>query len=327
MARSSPTTLLPLRGMTLPVDDGRPMKPVMSASLRRATPKRREKLPPGLTIALAVSIALHLILLAVRFVMPQAALFKPPDSPLEVILVNAKSVDKALKPDAIAQFDLNGGGEHDQGRATSFLPRMPGVADGEVLKESQTAVQRLEAEQRHLVAQSADARTAVPPESPRRVEASDVSPTTDLTTSMKAIARLEAQVDKQTRDYNARPRRGYIGPTTRGTSYAMYYAQWKDKVERIGTLNYPAEARGHLYGDLTLRVTLNPDGTIYNDEVEVTRSSGSPVLDRAARRIVLLGAPYGRFSDELKRDYDIFEIFSTFRFTKGDALEMRSERK
>lgn len=303
------------------------MKPVISASNRRLARKPAPTLPNGLTIALAVSIGLHVILIAMRFVMPQASLFKPPDSPLEVILVNARSVDKALKPDAIAQFDLNGGGEQETGRATSFLPRMPQVADGEVLKESQAALQRLEAEQRHLVAQSSDSKIAIPPESPRTIETGDFAPTTDLTTSMKAIARLEAQVDKQTRDYNARPRRGYIGPTTRGTSYAMYYTQWKDKVERIGTLNYPQEARGHLYGDLTLRVTLNPDGSIYNDEVEVTRSSGSPVLDRAARRIVLLGAPYGRFSDELKRDYDIFEIFSTFRFTKGDALEMRFERK
>ena len=313
--------------MTLPVDDGRPMKPVVSAARRRVAAKPSKALPTGMSIALAVSVALHLILLAVRFVMPQSSLFKPPDSALEVILVNARSADKALKPDAIAQFDLNGGGENDTGRATSFLPRMPEVADGEVLKDSQTALQRLEAEQRHLVAQARDSTTAIPPESPRKVESGDVAPTTDLTTSMKAIARLEAQVDKQTRDYNARPRRGYIGPTTRGTSYAMYYAQWKDKVERLGTINYPQEARGHLYGDLTLRVTLNPDGTIYNDEVEVTRSSGSPVLDRAARRIVLLGAPYGRFSDELRRDYDIFEIYSTFRFTKGDALEMRSERR
>ena len=144
---------------------------------------------------------------------------------------------------------------------------------------------------------------------------------------MKAIARLEAQIDKETRDYNVRPRRGFIGPTTRGASYAMYYAQWKDRVERIGTVNYPSEARGRLYGELTLRVTLNPDGTIYNDEVEVTRSSGSPVLDRAARRIVLLGAPYARFSDELRREYDIFEIFSTFRFTRGDALEMRADHR
>jgi protein TonB len=311
----------------MPVDDGAPMKPFARGARRHPARRRSGFRPSGIAIALGVSVAIHLILLAMRFVMPHPSLFKPPDSPLEVILVNAKSADKALKPDAIAQFDLNGGGEHDTGRATSFLPRMSQVADGEVLKESQSAMQRLESEQRHLVTQTRESPIAVAPESPQKVDASDAAPTTDLTTSMKAIARLEAQVDKQTRDYNARPRRGYIGPTTRGTSYAMYYTQWKDKVERIGTINYPAEARGRIYGDLTLRVTLNPDGSIYNGEVEVTRSSGSAVLDRAARRIVLLGAPYGHFSDELKAEYDIFEIFSTFRFTKGDALEMRSERK
>ena len=325
--RSATPTLQPLRGHTLPADDGRPMRPV-GRSMQRTPVRRKGFEPTGLSIALGVSIALHLILIGMRFVMPQAALFKPPDSPLEVILVNARSADKPLKPTAIAQHDLNGGGEQEQGRATSFLPRDgQGTADGEVLKESQSAVQRLEAEQRHLVTQALASPLAVAPEAPRPVDANDAAPTTDLDTSTRAIARLEAQIDKQTRDYNARPRRGFIGPTTRGTSYAMYYAQWKDKVERIGTINYPAEARGHLYGDLTLRVTLNPDGTIYNNEVEVTRSSGSLVLDRAARRIVLLGAPYGRFSDELRREYDIFEIFSTFRFTKGDALEMRTEHR
>ena len=149
----------------------------------------------------------------------------------------------------------------------------------------------------------------------------------DLSDSVKAIARLEAQIEKQTSDYTARPRRGYIGPNTRGASYAMYYNQWKDKVERIGTVNYPEEARGHIYGDLDLSVTLNPDGSIYNEEVNVTRSSGSPVLDRAAKRIVRFGAPYGRFSEDLKREYDIFEIKSTFRFTKGDGFEMRFEKR
>ena len=311
----------------MPVDDGRPMRPIERRSHRRATPSALLFGSGVLGIALGVSVALHCVLLAVRFVMPQASLFKPPDSPLEVILVNARSTDKPLKPDAIAQFDLNGGGDDMTGRATSFQPRMAEMSDGEALKESQTALQRLEVQQRSLMTRAGEAPLAVAPEAPRKLETNESAPTDDLTTSMKAIARLEAQVDKQTRDYNARPRRGFIGPTTRGTSYAMYYSQWKDKVERLGTVNYPAEARGHLYGDLTLRVTLNADGTIYNGDVEVTRSSGSAVLDRAARRIVLLGAPYGRFSEELRREYDIFEIFSTFRFTKGDALEMRSVRR
>ena len=289
--------------------------------------RRHARQPTGLTVALGVSIALHLILLAVRFIAPNAMLFKPPDSPLEVILVNARSNDKPVKAEAIAQHDLNGGGENEIGRATSFLPAKPQVSDGEVLKETQSAVARIESERPRVVAQTRASPMSVPDETPPKTDNPEAIAPLELTTSMKAIARLEAQVDKQTRDYNTRPRRGYIGPTTRGASYAMYYTQWKDKVERIGTVNYPEEARGRIYGQLVLRVTLNPDGSIYNDEVEVTKSSGSPVLDRAAKRIVRLGAPYGRFSEDLKAEFDVFEIFSTFRFTRGDALEMQAERR
>lgn len=282
--------------------------------------------PTGLTIALTVSIALHLILLAVRFAMPHPSLFRPPQSSLEVILVNARSADKPVKPEALAQADLNGGGENDTGRATSFLPRSAAPSDGEVLKESQSAASSADAAQRRLLTQNGRAPSSLVPDAPPKVETPELAPMPDYTMSAKAIARLEAQVDKETHDYNARPRRGYIGPTTRGVSYAMYYAQWKDKVERIGTINYPEEARGKIYGDLVLRVTLNPDGTIYNDEVDITQSSGSPVLDRAAKRIVRLAAPYGRFPDDLRGAFDIFEIYSTFRFTRGDLLEMRTGR-
>jgi protein TonB len=327
--RAGAPTLIPIRGQTLPVDDGRPMRPVRRPDNRgRRSGRRRQDAEKsiGLMIAITVSVALHLVVIAVRFVMPQAALFKPPDSPLEIILVNAKSADRPVKPDAIAQYDLNGGGDNDRGRATSFLPRRSEVSDGETLKDSRSATQQIEQQQRRLFTQTRDSATTVAPEAPQKVETEDTALTTDLTTS-KAIARLEAQIDKQTRDYNTKPRRGFIGPTTRGASYALYYAQWKDRVERIGTMNYPAEARGHIYGDLTLRVTLKPNGAIYNDEVVVVRSSGSPVLDRAARRIVLMGAPYAPFSEELKREFDVFEIFSTFRFTKGDALEMRTDHR
>ena len=299
-----------------------PSGPAIARRVNTARQRPHGFRPSGLMIALTVSVALHLILLAIRFVTPQPPLAKPPDSPLEVILVNARSNDKPVAPTAIAQFDLNGGGEQDKGRATSFLPRERDSSDGEVLKESQSAAERVDPERRRLVTQNRPTAAAVTPEAPPKAQPADAAQQTDLTTSMKAIARLEAQIDKDTRDLNARPRRGYIGPTTRGASYALYYSQWKDRVERIGTLNYPEQARGRIYGDLMLRVVLNADGTIYHDEVEVTRSSGSPILDRAAKRIVRLGAPYGRFSDELRSQYDIFEIRSTFRFTHGAAQEM-----
>lgn len=279
-----------------------------------------------LLVALGVSVAVHAVVLAIRFVPPSEIRFKSSDQPLEVVLVNARSPEPPLRPQALAQANLNGGGEHDKGRVTSFLPRLAEQVDAEALQASRRTVAALEEAQKKLLTQMQANAAAVPPEPPPQAKpAPEPAPRAplDVRETVKAIARMEAQLDRQINDYNARPRRGFIGPSTRAVGYAMYYNQWKDKVERIGTTNYPEEARGRLYGELTLSVTLNPDGSIYNDEINVTRSSGVPVLDRAAVRIVRMGAPYGRFSGDMRRDYDVFEIVTKFSFTRGDGFETR----
>jgi len=276
-----------------------------------------------LHLAVALSLVVHAIVLTMRFAPVNPARLKSTDQPLEVILVNARSQAEPARPQALAQARLNGGGEHDKGRATSFLPRAATREDNEALQASQRNVARLEEEQKRLLSQMQAAVTVVKPEPPQQKAPEPPQPRApiDVRETVRAIARMEAQLDKQISDYNGRPRRAFIGPSTKQVSYAMYYSQWKDKVERVGTINYPEEARGRLYGDLTLVVTLNPDGTIYNDQIEVTRSSGYPVLDRAAVRIVRLAAPYGRFSTDMRRDYDVFEIVTKFSFTRGDGFE------
>jgi protein TonB len=283
-------------------------------------PMRRDTV---LHVAIALSLVVHAILLVIRFVPADALRFKSMDNPLEVILVNARSQTMPVKAEAAAQAHLNGGGEHDKGRARSFLPRAATVEDSDALQQSQRNLARLEEQQKKLLSQMQATATAVTPEPPQQKAPEPPRPRAplDARESARAIARMEAQVDKQISDYNARPRRGFIGPSTKAVSYAMYYSQWKDKVERVGTINYPEEARGRLYGELTLVVALNPDGTIYNDHVEVTQSSGSAVLDRAAIRIVRLSAPFGRFGPEMRRDYDVFEIVTRFSFTRGDGFE------
>lgn len=282
-----------------------------------------------LHLAIALSVIAHAVVLAIRFVPPDALRFKPDNRAIEVILVNARSQEAPVKADALAQSNLSGGGEQEKGRVTSFLPRSARVEDGDALEASRRAVAQLEEQQRKLLSQMRSTPQAVAPEpAPQPVEAPPAAPLAPLNVrdTVKAIARMEAQLDKQINDYNARPRRGYIGPNTRGVSYAMYYNQWKDKVERVGTLNYPEEARGKLYGELVLVVTLNFDGTIYNDEIQISRSSGYPVLDRAAARIVRLAAPYGRFAAEMRKDYDVFEIITKFTFTRGDGFEARVQK-
>lgn len=276
--------------------------------------------------AIAVSIALHALLLAVRFIGPDAMRFKHDDTALDIILVN-KSGTKPVKATAIAQADLNGGGESEKGRAKSFLPASAQPNDGTVIKDPSSTVARLEAEQKKLLTQLQQAAAAIAPETEAPAQPVTDTELADLNTLRQQIARQEAQLDRQIQDYNSRPQRGFIGPSTRRASYAMYYRAWADKIERIGTLNYPEEARGRLYGTLILAVVLNPDGSIYNDEVVVKSSSGYPILDRAAKRIVRMAAPYGRFPDDMRRENDVYEIVAKFAFTREDAFEAEVGRR
>ena len=271
--------------------------------------------------AIAVSLAVHAILLAVHFVSPDAIRFKSSEHTLDVILVN-KSGMRPVKATALAQSDLNGGGEQEKGRAKSFLVASNHASDGESLKDPQTSVSHLEQQQVRLLSQLRQSPNAVAPDSqPAPQSQPDADSLTDPATLKQKISRMEAQIDKEIDDYNSRPRRGFVGPNTRRAADAMYYTELASKIERIGTLNFPAEARGRYYGSLILSVTLSPDGSIYNDEVVVTQSSGYPVLDRAAKRIVRMAAPYGRFPAEMRRDYDIYEFVAKFAFLRGDTFE------
>lgn len=140
------------------------------------------------------------------------------------------------------------------------------------------------------------------------------SATSLLTNSMK-IAALSARIDKQLVAKAERPKRKFISASTREYKYASYMEAWRSKVERVGNLNYPEEARKRkLSGSLVLDVALNPDGTINN--ITVRQPSGHKVLDDAAIRIVKLSAPFAPFPDAIHGETDILHIIRTWQFLK-----------
>ena len=143
----------------------------------------------------------------------------------------------------------------------------------------------------------------------------------DLMDSVAAIARLEAQIDRRLDEFSKRPRKVQIGTRAREHRFAQYAEDWRQKVERIGTLNYPEAARGKLYGNLVLTVSIRADGTV--ERIEVDRSSGHDVLDQAAIEIVRLAAPYAPFPPDIRADTDIIEITRTWSFTNSNQLRTR----
>lgn len=270
-----------------------------------------------LAFAIGASIVLHAFALALRFAPPAPLSFAPIDPQLEVVLVNAKTDARPLKPELLAQENLVGGGEHEQGRARSPLPAQATVQDGDAVALQRRRVAELEAQQRQLLALARGPQSYLQPEQP--VEPSPiVEPGRDAEDTDAAIARLQAQIDRQVSDYNKRPKRLTYGVNATGVSYARYVDDWAQRIERLGTERYPREARGRVYGALIITVEIDRNGKVV--DVIVNRKSKHEVLNRAVRDIVHAGAPYERFTPEMARDGDILQIVRTWNFT-NDVLE------
>jgi protein TonB len=274
----------------------------------------------SLTLALGVSLLIHAVLLAVRFTPPDF-IDKARERALDVILVNSKSSSRPTNAQAKAQANLDGGGNTEEDRrATTPLPPSKHTKEGDALLETQRRVAELEAQQQQMMTRlkseksvSADkARDTPTPQTAPNISG------TDLASNAMAIARLEAQIDRQTSEYNQRPRVARIGARVEEYRFAQYVEDWRQKIERIGNLNYPDAARGRLYGSLVLTVIIKANGDL--ERVEVSRSSGKSLLDDAARRIVQMAAPYAAFPEAIRRDTDVLEITRTWTFTNADRL-------
>lgn len=134
------------------------------------------------------------------------------------------------------------------------------------------------------------------------------------------IASLEAKIKKDFEAYKKFPRRKFIGARTQESRFAQYIENWRIKLERIGSANYPEEARQNkINGSVQLTVSIRPDGSV--DNIEVNRSSGQRILDEAAVRIVKLASPFDPFPDDIRRDTDILSITRTWHFTHTGKSE------
>ena len=277
------------------------------------------KSPSTLQIALGVSIALHAVLLTVRFIDPERFNRVFQDTPLEVILVNAKSNEKPDFAKAIAQASLAGGGELEKGRATSPLPPSALMALGEASEDAQRKVESLQEQQMQLLAQLKKQLASMPP--PDMTLAANNSEQAEREEKRKQLIKILAEIEKRINEENARPKKRYVSPATREEVYAVYYDALRRKIEDKGTLNFPAMAGKKLYGELTMVVTVNFDGRVL--DTEVVETSGNLTLDRRAQIIVRGTGPFGNFNEAMRRKADQIVVVSRFKFTRDDTLETR----
>jgi periplasmic protein TonB len=275
------------------------------------------------TLALALSILLHAVALSIHFKLPDIIRDNYLSPPLEIVLVNSKTKAKPVKADVLAQAHLDGGGNTDEDRrARTPMPVLKATEQGADARRAARRVQELEAQQQKMMSQLQAAKKVATVEQPQKASASEVlQPQVsgqELASGALAIARMEAQISHQLDEYNKRPRKVFVGSRAKEYRFAQYVEDWRLKVERIGNLNYPDDARGRIYGSLVLSVSIKADGKL--DAVEVQRSSGHPILDRAAERIVKMASPYASFPANIIRDTDILVITRTWTFARGDKL-------
>ena len=270
-----------------------------------------------LQIALGVSVGFHALVLSVRFIDPERFNRMFQDTPLEVILVNAKSNEKSDFAKAIAQASLAGGGQQEKGRATSPLPPSALIEMGEAAEDARRQVESLQEQQTQLLTQFKKQLAALPP--PDLTQPSNNPAQKERQERRKQLVNLLAEIEKRISEENARPKKRYISPATREEVYAVYYDELRRKIEAKGTVNFPELAGKKMYGELTMTVTINFDGRVL--DTEVVETSGNLTLDRRAQIIVRGTGPFNKFSTAMRLKADQIVVVSRFKFTRDDSLE------
>jgi len=280
------------------------------------------------TFTVGVSVLVHVVaIVLVRFSPPDPrTLFNR--APLEIVLVNARSKTAPTKADVLAQANLDGGGNTDEANRHIKTPLPAQQVENPSPELTQAAKRQTEQEARlrKLLDQvqntpklSADAARANPhpSETPLDLNA--------LRQQASEIDRKEGEIARELAAYQTRPRKAFVGARAKGVVEARYVDDWRIKVERIGTLNYPTDGRGQrLSGKLLITVEIKADGSL--GAVTIDRSSGNRDLDEAAKRILRMAAPFPVLPqgilDDTGKPADILSITRAWTFARGDN-EMR----
>ena len=273
----------------------------------------------GFTLLLAAIIHLALIL-GVSFSFEEPSQIS---KSLEITLASFKSDKAPDKADYLAQINQQGSGtlEHKAAPKTNEQALFQDQEVRRVTPPSAPPPAKQETPQKTALATTTrqPEKTAIKHKEVPQAKPVQQVAVFDSTQLSNAIASLEAELAQDVQRYAKRPKIQRLNAaSTMRDKGAWYKDEWRKKVERVGNLNYPAQARQQrIYGSLRLLVSINRDGTLY--EVQILESSGHDVLDQAALKIVRLAAPYTPFTGDLN-EFDRLEIIRTWRFDRGDRL-------
>lgn len=286
---------------------------------------------PGdrLGMMLFLGAMLHgLLILGISFATPEPDKTDPLPT-LDIILVQSKSIKAPEKVDYLAQANQQGGGTLEEKTHPSKPVKgpspVPNNSVSQVLSKPAPQKKIITAEKKHVTSTAGrDIILSRPNKKPEK-EIKEINDTRRLVSRSLEIASLTEEINRKIQHYASRPRKKHINASTREFAPAAYMDAWTRKVERIGNLNYPDEARRQkLSGILQLTVGINRDGSVHS--IILKQSSGHPVLDDAAKRVVRLGAPYAKIPDSIREagePVDILYITRTWEFSSTNTWHDR----
>lgn len=273
-----------------------------------------------LAAAIAITVVVHAAVIGlVNFDWPGRG---PADVPasLDVVLVDWETEEVPEDPDFLAQVSQRGGGDSDTvERPAETSASTPADVLSEFEQQKQEAAERVPEEQVDELVAVEDDRM-MPELQEQTEDSSDAGlSAAELMSQSRSVARNSVEHLSETVDYPSRPKRKFVSASTREHMYASYMRSWVSKVERVGNMNYPEQARQQgLAGGLVLSVDVLKDGSV--NRIRLLKSSGYDILDEAAIRIVRLSAPFAPLPEEIRREYDVLTITRTWQFSSSGVL-------
>jgi len=276
-----------------------------------------------LSVTLVFALLLHaVIVLGVTFTYDDSNI-EDSSPTLDVILVQKRSEEAPKEADYLAQVSqLGGGTSPDKVRPQSPVSgQIPKPERGLAPQPTAPSVPKAQPKKPPKVLTREKSAAKVVRQQPKRLQPDLPKPNAqELIRRSMELARLEAEIGRDLQAYARRPRRKFISANTKEYEFATYMHAWVSKVERIGNLNYPGEAkRRQLAGNLVLTVAIDRDGNI--DKIDIIQPSGFKILDEAAIRIVKMGAPYAQLPENIRDKVDILHITRTWQFLPGNILK------
>ena len=268
---------------------------------------------------MVLSVLLHaMVILGIGFAVEDAAPVMPT---LDAILTQTKSALTPAQADFLAQAANQGGGEHDKSTRPTAPQAgpLPQPIDGLAPRPLRAQTPAPSPPPDARVISSTNARETMPSPQPRQeIEVTPLPPGQEKIDRDIEMARLAAEIQLRSQQYAKRPKRKFVSASTREYAWAQYLRGWVDRVERVGNLNYPDEARRRRIGGLVvISVAVRRDGSVEN--TRIVQSSNIPMLDNAALRIVKLSEPFAPLP-RTQDDPDVLHVTRTWQVLPGGEL-------